>query len=91
MATFFHHAERFSLLIYDSSIYDDFGAGGTDWDNYVAILMEDASYPTWYQILLPSKNGNDQVYVDGHHCITVYTGSASDLVYINQVINTALL
>jgi len=49
VATFFHHAERFSLLIYDSSIYDDFGAGGTDWDNYFAILMEDGIY---FQLLL---------------------------------------
>jgi len=50
VATFFCHAEeRFSLLIYDSAIYDDFGAGGTDWDNYFAILMEDGIY---FQLLL---------------------------------------
>ena len=56
------------------------------WDLLSIII---ASCPTCYQV--PSKNGYDQVYMDGNHCIIVNTGRASDLVLNNQVINTALL
>ena len=56
------------------------------WDLLSIII---ASCPNCYQV--HSKNGNNQVYMDDHHCIIVYTGSASDLVHNKQVINTALL
>ena len=56
------------------------------WDLLSIII---ASCTTCYQV--PCKNGYDQVYMDGNHCIIVNTGRASDLVFNNQVINTALL
>ena len=57
MENFFFHAKRFSLLNYDSAIYDDFGAGGTAWDNNFAILMEDGivNFQLLQLAVLPGK------------------------------------